>query len=837
MALGLALLVASAAGASVGSYRFEPSGAVEAGSPVVWRFHYRPGETGIAPGGSLLLRFPHPYYFMFPLNWLPEPGADGALPVSAHAASGTEVRARLGDRGWHPRPVVVELPAGLAAGDELTLVVGSAGGERPSLAPRYAVRDFVPLLLVDADSSGVLAPAEARSSLEVRAAAPVGCRLLAASEARRGQAIPLTVRLEDRFGNVAPARQEVAVELRLEGADAAAASTVVRFAPNGEGWQEVSGPAAAACGVVRVVATSALGGGTVRSNPVRVSDGPAVASHFWGDLHGHSAMSDGSGSGEEYYRAASGPAALDVVALSDHEWQLDAGEWATVERLCRDHDRPGELVPLLAWEYSLGGHRVVYSKSCTGTPPAAAFDGPKELWQVEYNHDPIRSWTRGGDGRPLLDFASSAALFADHRGTDTLIVPHTSATSHMGNDWDAHDPSLVRLVEIYSAHGSDEAAASPRPVAPFVERGSAQAALARGYRLGFIACGDSHDGHPGRSLSGRWPGGLTAILAPRLDRDAVWQALSSRRVYATTGARILLDLEVAGEPMGGEVVAAGPVEVRLEAHGVELLDRVEVVGAGGVVAGFAPAALDFATTVEMPPCAAVCWYYLRVVQRDGEMAWSSPAWVTSPAVPGVEGLRAFPAGREVHVEWQVGPGGPGRVEVWRRLGDDGGGAVEHFRLLETVGATPGRKELVDPDVPAGITAHYLLRWAPVDGAGATPVSLGLVSALLPAESPASAGVDGYPVDYWVEEPGTVRIDIVDLRQRTVRSAVREHAAPGLARYVWDTLDDAGQPCRGLHFVTVTSAAGATQRQPIRLGEVKGASRVRVPAAVERGASR
>jgi hypothetical protein len=395
VALGLALLVASAAGASW-SHRFEPAGVVEAGSPVVWRFHYRPGETGIAPGGSLLLRFPHPYYFMFPLNWLPEPGADGALPVSAHAASGAEVRASLGDRGWHPWPVVVELPAGLAAGDELTLVVGSAGGERPSLAPRYAVRDFVPLLLVDADSSGVVAPAEARSSLEVRAAAPVGCRLLAASEARRGQAIPLTVRLEDRFGNVAPARQEVAVEVRLEGADAAAAPTVVRFAPNGEGWQEVSGPAAAACGVVRVAPLhSRRRHGAL--HPVG-EPRPAVASP--------SGRPPATACRREQRRGAlpraSGPAALDVVALFRPRWQLDAGEWRR-SSACRDHDRPGELVRCSPG-YPRRPPRGL-SRAAPVLPPTAAF-GPYCCGRSSTTTTRSGAGLRGGDGRPLLDFAS-----------------------------------------------------------------------------------------------------------------------------------------------------------------------------------------------------------------------------------------------------------------------------------------------------------------------------------------------------------------------------------------------------------------------------------------------
>ena len=40
--------------------------------------------------------------------------------------------------------------------------------------------------------------------------------------------------------------------------------------------------------------------------------------------------------------------------------------------------------------------------------------------------------------------------------------------------------------------------------------------------------------------SGYGSGPLTAVMAPRLNRDALWQALTTGRTYATTGARILI---------------------------------------------------------------------------------------------------------------------------------------------------------------------------------------------------------------------------------------------------------------------------------------------------------
>ena len=58
---------------------------------------------------------------------------------------------------------------------------------------------------------------------------------------------------------------------------------------------------------------------TGRSNPARSFDKPPEYSIFWGDLHGHSGLSDGLGdTADDYYLFARDIAYLDVCALTDH---------------------------------------------------------------------------------------------------------------------------------------------------------------------------------------------------------------------------------------------------------------------------------------------------------------------------------------------------------------------------------------------------------------------------------------------------------------------------------------------------------------------------------------
>ena len=68
-----------------------------------------------------------------------------------------------------------------------------------------------------------------------------------------------------------------------------------------------------------------------------------------------------------------------------------------------------------------------------------------------------------------------------------------------------------------------------------------QSGLGRGYRFGIIASSDNHAGMPGRSFANgdrqfatNNKGGLAAVYAEELTREAIFRSLRSRRCYGTT---------------------------------------------------------------------------------------------------------------------------------------------------------------------------------------------------------------------------------------------------------------------------------------------------------------
>ncbi len=192
---------------------------------------------------------------------------------------------------------------------------------------------------------------------------------------------------------------------------------------------------------------------------------------------------------------------------------------------------------------------------------------------------------------------------------------------------------MERLVEICSIHGSSEVFGGESSIYSPVRGAFVRDALDRGYRLGIIASGDTHDGHPGRRTEGARVNGILGVFARELTREALWEAFHRRHVYGTTGAKILLFFRVADAPMGSEVTwpeGSGALPIALMAVGCAPIRTVEIIRDGRVILQEPGEGLLARLLVEdpAPPTEGTSYYYARILQQDGEMAWSSPVWVT-----------------------------------------------------------------------------------------------------------------------------------------------------------------------------------------------------------------
>ncbi len=418
---------------------------------------------------------------------------------------------------------------------------------------------------------------------------------------RPGETASVTVAVLDAVGNRATSYEG---RVKVAGAEGASLPWIV-FTAADRGVKEVDFQAHAH-GTHVLVGQDEDGLQGV-SNPMVVSsEGSKI---HWGDLHGHSGLSDGTGTAEDYLSYARDVAALDVVALTDHDhWGMVFLDHAPAirEEIRRQTEAfydPGQFVSLHGFEWTnwVQGHRHVLYFADQGEVLSSIdqrYDTPTELWD---------------------------AL----RGQSAMTVAHHSAGGPVATNWDyAPDPELEPVTEVTSVHGSSEAADSPRPIYHGVPGNYVRDVLDRGYRLGFVGSGDSHDGHPGLAHLASGTGGLAAIVTDDLTREGIYEALRLRRVYATNGPRIVLRMAVEGWPMGSTLSLDGDrANVFVSVVATAPVERVDLVRSGEIVAsagGEGSTELEFLHPLEELSDGE--YVYVRVVQEDGGAAWASPVF-------------------------------------------------------------------------------------------------------------------------------------------------------------------------------------------------------------------
>ncbi len=488
----------------------------------------------------------------------------------------------------------------LESGERVRIDFGSSPAG--AAVDRFAERGSPFWLAVDGNADGIRAFVPDPPKLDV-APGPAELLLLhLPSVARPGETVHLTAAVLDGTGSTGlPFEGEILLEAAPEGVE------VERRIALGKAMEgRISVPLVARqAGVVRLRATGP-DGLSAESNPMLVT--PEGRRILWGDLHGHSNYSDGTGLPEDYYRYARDVAALDVAVLTDHDhWGipfLDESPqlWEEIQRQTHRFYEPGRFVTLEGYEWTnwIHGHRHVLHFGTGLTIRSSidpAFDTPTELWD-------------------------------SLRGEPVLTVAHHSAGGPIATDWSfPPDPELEPVTEIVSVHGSSESPDSPGGIYSPISGNFVRDALAKGFRLGFVGSGDGHDGHPGLSHLASGGGGLAAILSEEATRESVLAALRERRAYATNGARIILDVELDGRPMGSVVSLAGSGRLVVKVIAPDPLERVDLVADGQVVEslpGEERRVIVFESEISSSGPGTL---YVRVIQANGGAAWSSPFFI------------------------------------------------------------------------------------------------------------------------------------------------------------------------------------------------------------------
>jgi hypothetical protein len=567
-----------------------------------WKIVYEAGPEGIAVGGLVRLTIPRFW------GWSPAQSSAPDYPgftLATTDAEGVELEPFVAPEFW------VEWRIGgrpLAEGERVTIVYGDGpGGAR---VDRYAEEDSRLWISVDGDGDGWARVLPDSPAVTVLAGPPAELTLILPSTAEPGDEVPLRIAVLDALGSAGVEFEgEVELGITPDGLEGPPGVTL-EAADGGVTRVDLT---AVEPGVYRVLARATVGDRELLglSNPLLVEN--RVAPIRWADLHGHSNLSDGTGTPEDFYTYARDVSGLDVVSLTDHDhWGMlfldeEPELWEGIrETTDRFHD-PGSFVTVLGYEWTnwVHGHRhVLY------------FDG---LGEVLSSIDP--------------DYETPAQLWDALRGKTALTFAHHSAGGPVATNWDyPPDPELEPVTEVVSVHGNSEAPDAPYRIYSPLSGNFVRDVLDRGYRLGFVGSADSHDGHPGFAHFASPTGsGIAALLTDDLTRPGVYSALKERRCYATNGDRIVLRAAIDAEPMGSSLPAseedAEPL-LYVRVIGTAPLAGVEVIRSGEVIETIdGEEVWDLATTVDLEPLRPGEYVYVRAIQTDRGTAWSSPFFV------------------------------------------------------------------------------------------------------------------------------------------------------------------------------------------------------------------
>ena len=341
-----------------------------------------------------------------------------------------------------------------------------------------------------------------------------------------------------------------------------------------------------------------------------------------GDFHRHTELSwDGGGRLDgslfDFYRYMMDAGAMDFGAVTDHQGGggYDYWKWL-IEKSCDMYHIPRTFTTFYAYERSAvfpDGHRNIFHTR-RGVPVVNFFT------DSDYSGVPPPVATNR-----LMD-NDTKLLYESLHQTGGIAISHTSTSPGRGTDWRDNDPEVEPVVEIFqgdrvsSEHlGAPRAArsAEDKPPGGFQEAGFLRNAYRKGYRLGTITSSDHVSNHISYAM----------VYTTQPTREAIFEGFRKRHTYGATD-NIILDYRMGDHFMGEEFTASSVPPLEIRVIGTSEVASVEIIKNEEVIFTTTPNRKDVELTyVDQDAASGTSYYYVRVIQDDRQIAWSSPIWV------------------------------------------------------------------------------------------------------------------------------------------------------------------------------------------------------------------
>jgi PKD repeat protein len=347
--------------------------------------------------------------------------------------------------------------------------------------------------------------------------------------------------------------------------------------------------------------------------------------YYFGNIHAHSSYSDGNKDSNtslmttplQDFNYAKASQQIDFYGISDHN-HLEAGmkSPAYYHQGIADANAAtidGSFVALYGMEWgviSSGGHVIIYGYDSLIGWESNNYDvyvaktNYASLWQKLNEKQDAFAYLAHPDGG---DFGNILANAVNLNADNAIVGVAARSGPAFSTNTSYSNPATSNNITDYNN------------------------ALKQGYHLGV---GLDHDTH--NSVFGRQTAGRLVVLATSLTRTSILEAFRKMRFYSSDDWNTEVHFTIDNQQMGSIITQIGSPTIAVSITDPDISETVSSISVyyGVPGSGLSPTILTTATnsaTLSYTHTIANntnYYYYLKIVQADGNTIWTSPIWYT-----------------------------------------------------------------------------------------------------------------------------------------------------------------------------------------------------------------
>lgn len=451
--------------------------------------------------------------------------------------------------------------------------------------------------------------------------------------------------------------------------------------------------------------------------------GTEGVSLYFGQIHSHTAeYSDGSGTLEQAYEYAMTKAAdTDYMIVTDHSNYFDTTATATKDSIYDDAAASitaSSTAGLNLWQEakataasydSLRTDFVAgygYEMTWSGGPGHINVFNSKGI--VSRNNTELNNKTNNAGMLAFYDLLVDAnEKNATSTGTGNIIAQFNHPGTTFGyfdsfTGWEESRDAVMNLIEV----GNGDGAIGGTAYFPSYEY--YDMCLTAGWHVAPTNGQDNHKGSWGDSNTAR-----TVVLTDTFTEEGIYEAMSARHIYSTEDQNLsvlyYLDETLQGGIIEGYDKDTVKLVVSLADADNEDLGYVYVIGENGAVLYTSDYLSGNTADLTITLDNTSAYYYVKVVEKDGDIAVTAPVWVDDVNSSRVKVKAALTGASEANGVYPV-VGNAETLTLNLKNNEDSAATIVSYSLA--VDGTTVTNVIVNQNVAAGAGYEVAYNWTP-----------------------------------------------------------------------------------------------------------------------------